>query len=155
MALITGLVFLLILTLIGISSMSSSQLNNIIVSNNQAQMQALNRTEVLLNNAEREIETMISDATTMDFTSTGDHYYVYGTIDSSTEPWSFTSQGSGYLGQYIIEYAGKRSLPGSSNAWGAGIAGDSVYEFTIVAKHKLTNGARRLSESLYVTQTAP
>lgn len=155
LALVTGLVFLLILTLIGISSMSSSQLDNIIISNNQSQMLALNRTEILLKSAERDIDSITSDTSTMDFSESGDHYHLYGTIDPLTDPWPFTAQGDSSNGLYVIEYAGKHTLPGASSAWNSGIAGDSVYLFTIDSKHVLSNGAKRLTETVYVTQTAP
>ncbi len=154
-ALATGLVFMVIMTLIGISSLSLSQSNNIIVRNNQTQMQALNRTEILLKNGERDIDTITNNGNTKDFSLTGDHYHLNGTTDALSDSWSFTSQGSSSTGQYVIEYVGKRTLPGASSAWDTGVAGDSVYQFTITSKHELSNGARRLTESVYVTETAP
>lgn len=155
LVLIMGLVFMIILTIIGISSLRSSQLTNIIISNNQTQMLALNRTEVMLKDGERDIDTITSDGSTKDFEQTGDHYYLNGTTNPLSDSWLFTAQGNSSSGQYVIEYSGKKMLPGASSAWGAGVAGDSVYLFTIDAKHQLGNGARRLTESLYVTQTPP
>ena len=152
---IFSLLFLLTMTLLGVSAMGMSNLQNIIATNAQMQTSALNATEVQLRSGERDIETIVTDGSTMEFNDSGDHYYVSGDIDPTDRDWSFDTNGNLADGQYVIEYAGSRKLPTESRGWGSTTAGDTVYLFLVGAQKETGKGARRTTQTVYVTQDEP
>ena len=152
--LITSLIMLLVLTLISISGINLSFLENLMASNTQFQVSALAGAEVALRTGEQDVETIVGDGSTLDFSGADDHYHMNGTIDPSQHSWSFdhaTTNGN----NYVVEYLGARPLPGESTEMGAAVAGSSVYLFLVDAQNVSGKGATRNVQTVYVTATAP
>jgi len=151
--LITSLILLLVLTLISISGVNLSFLENLMASNTQFQVSALADAEVALRAGELDVETIVADGSTLDF-STDDQYHLNGTIDPSLHTWGFTSatsEGS----NYVVEYIGQRPIPAESTEHGSSIAGGFVYLFLVDAQNVSGKGATRNVQTVYVTSTAP
>lgn len=78
-ALFMALIFLLILTILGVFGMNLSRLENLMAGNAQFQTTALNNAEFVLNIAEQDIISVTGNPFNPD--SASDHYYTTGAID--------------------------------------------------------------------------
>jgi len=155
--LITSLILLLVLTLISISGVNLSFLENLMAGNTQFQVSALADAEMALRAGELDVEGIVTDGNTLDF-GTNDQYYLNGTIDPSLRTWGFTSAVSSNNGNdsnYVVEYIGQRSIPAESTEHGVAIAGTFAYLFLVDAQNVSGKGATRNVQTVYVTSTAP
>lgn len=100
-ALFMALIFLLILTILGVFGMNISRLENMMAGNTQFQTTALNNAEYVLVRGEEDIKAIAaSSGNPFNPDSTGDQYYPIGTTTASGTPpsepqdlvWTFTSQ---------------------------------------------------------------
>lgn len=100
-ALFMALIFLLILTILGVFGMNISRLENMMAGNTQFQTTALNNAEYVLVRGEEDIQAIAaSSGNPFNPDSTGDQYYPIGTTTASSTPpskpedlvWTFTSQ---------------------------------------------------------------
>lgn len=134
-ALFMALIFLLILTILGVFGMNISRLENMMAGNTQFQTTALNNAEYILVRGENDIKAIAKAGSGNPFNpdTDGDHYYPIGTTTASGTPpskpedlvWTFPSQkvsipdlngdksdtdGDGIfddgVGNYIVEDAG-------------------------------------------------
>jgi len=153
-ALMVSLVFLVIMTIIGIASMNTAVMENLMAANSQFQVSALSNAEFIIGSAEDDIETIVSDASALAFETSDDHYYLADDVEPAVNDWTF-QHASTTLGSYIIEYAGKHPIPGESAEMGAGTAGSFVYLFLVSAQNVASKGARRNVQTVYVTENAP
>jgi len=167
-ALFMALIFLLIMTILGVFGMNLSRMENLMAGNNQFQALALNHAELMLEAGLRDIEGNLGDGITTDMDTAGDHYYLNTaasteTIDPTALNWTFNSVSStppggnaSYSYDYVIEYIG--SLDGTENALcsaqtgtGAGLD-DCIREIYLVTSQSVTSrGAKRIIQSVFVS----
>jgi type IV pilus assembly protein PilX len=160
-ALIVSLIFLLIMTLLGVFALNTSTLETLMAGNNQYQTAALGDAELALASGEDDVEAVVSDTVALEFDTGGDHYYNSGDIDPNNLDWSGFVHNDVGDGQYVIEYGGSEPLPGSSTslgtstAYGGGVAGGDVFVFLVTARSESSKGAVRIVQSVYVTEEEP
>ena len=84
-ALFMALIFLLILTILGVFGMNLSRLENLMAGNAQFQTTALNNTEYVLVRGENDIRAIADTGTSNPFllSNNTDHYFDSGDIDPS------------------------------------------------------------------------
>jgi len=167
-ALFMALIFLLILTLLGVFGMNQSRMENLMAGNNQFQALALNHAELMLDAGMREIESNVGDGVTVNMDTAGDHLYLNTaasteTIDPTALNWTFntvsTTPPGGdarYSYDYVIEYIG--SLDGTENALCSAQTGtgstldDCIREIYLVTSQGVTSrGAKRIIQSVFVS----
>lgn len=156
MAMIMSLVILLVLTLLGVTAMNSSNLQLLMTGNSQYQTVALNNAESVIRDAEATVDSIVTGGPVP---STG-YYDISGSnpeVDLGSFSWSDSETVIDGNSKYIIEYAGDTVLDSSSLAWrqNNGITGDTVSVFRITARSPATRGAMRYVQSIYVTIDSP
>jgi len=160
LALIMSLVILLVLTLLGVTAMNTSNLQLLMTGNSQYQTTALNIAEGVIRIAEDEVAGLVgvTGATWptsgyYDISGSGSLKDIFSNVDwdDSTQ---VATEGSS---QYIIEYTGVQTLDSASAQWRQdnGIIGDDVSVFRITARTPSTRGAVRYVQSIFVTLKAP
>jgi len=158
-ALIMSLVILVILTLLGIASMNTANLQLLMTGNAQYQTVALSRAEQVIREAEAVVDAIVPGVTP----AITDGYHDITTIsevDLSTFTWPDNQTGDSTLvanSKYIIEYSGNKKLPSTTFKFinGKPIIGDKVSVYRITARTLATRGAVRLVQSIYVTLNSP
>ena len=161
-SLVVALVMLIVLTLIGVSSMNTAVVELKMAGSSQQQSIALNRADELLRVGEDRVVAIVDDPAAFDFSASGDGYYTKDdNIDVNNIDWagqSLTSiQGANTNDVYVAEYLGAKPIPGESvkvNTDGR-IIGGSVFTFRITSRSATGKGALRLVQSMYVTTTSP
>ena len=165
-ALFMALIFLLIMTILGVFGMNLSRMENMMAGNNQFQTLALNNAELMLDAGLREIEDNIGPPYISPDDS-GDHIYMNTTgssetIDPTALNWTFNSVSttppggdSKYSYDYVIEYIG--SLDGTENGkctasiGTGGTLDDCIREIYLVTSQSVTSrGAKRIIQSVFV-----
>lgn len=144
-ALFMALIFLLILTMLGVFGMNISRLENLMAGNTQFQTTALNNAEYVLVRGEKDILAIAAGSgNPFNPDTAGDRYYPIGTTTANGTPpgkpedqvWSFASQkvslpdfngdgsdtdGDGTaddgVGFYIIEDAGLDNIAGNDSSF--------------------------------------
>jgi len=165
-ALFMALIFLLIMTILGVFGMNLSRMENLMAGNNQFQALALNQAELMLEAGLREIEANIGPPYINADTS-GDHIYLNTatsseTIDPTSLNWSFNSVSttppggvSKYSYDYVIEYIGpidgtENGLCTAQTGTGTNIE-DCIREIYMVTSQGITSrGAKRIVQSVVV-----
>ena len=160
-ALIMSLVILVILTLLGIASMNTANLQLLMTGNAQYQTVALSRAEQVIREAEAVVDKIVAGGAAPAITD-GYHNITAGNdpeVDLTAFSWPDNKTGTSAEAnsKYIIEYSGAKSLPPTTFKFinGQPIAGDNVYVFRITARTLATRGAVRLVQSIYVTIDSP
>jgi Tfp pilus assembly protein PilX len=163
-SLFIALVLLIALTLIGVSSMSTAVIELKMANNSKQQSTSFNQSDELLTIAEQEIATIINNVKNGSTASNPflslnptDGYYLtheLNQVDTNQLNWSLLNKNNGPGGNFIIEFLGKRVLPGESNDDNADNLGDQFYAFRISARSE-TGKAVRLMQSIYVTNSPP
>lgn len=167
--LIMSLAILLVLTLLGIAAMRSSNLQIVMSGNSQFQVKALSNAEAAINAGQIVVEDLVLNHTVP---PTG-YYNLSPESTSGAVPiddfinytW-VTTPGPGQnaidppnvvSSAYVIEYSGPRKLPDESVVWrnNRGIPGDKVYVYKITAQSTSSRGAMRRLQSIYVTEQSP
>jgi len=153
LALIMSLVILLVLTLLGVTSMNTSNLQTLMTSNSQYQTTALNTAEDVTRTAEAAVEAHVAGGAQ----PAGYSVMVGSGKDFSSYAWPNAEVASVGSSKYVIEYAGETALNSSSLAWrqSQGISGSNVSVFRITTRTAATRGAVRYLQSIYVTVDAP
>jgi Tfp pilus assembly protein PilX len=184
-ALITALVFLLILTLLGTFGMNLSRLEDRMAGNARFQALALGNAEFVLAVAEADIRSQTGNPFSPD--RPGDQYYPQDTLDFDTattgiqQPadrlWSFASahvslpdvdgdgsdsDGDGNAdngtGQYIIQDAGLELAFTEHTAHRvapAALVNSTVQVFLVTARSRTSGGAQRTVQSVFVRAPLP
>lgn len=180
-ALFMALIFLLVLTLLGVFGMNVSRMENLMAGNTQFQTLALNNAEYILIAAENDIKSIGSNPFDPDVA--GDQYYPLSTVDfdagtSGTQQptdlvWTFASAGVSLpdinsdgsdtdsdgtaddgTGQYVIQDAGLDNTAGEDESVAANmnpLAGAIVQVFLVSARSGSSRGANRILQSVVVT----
>lgn len=155
LALIMSLVILLVLTILGITAMNTSNLQLLMTGNSQYQTLALNTAEDVIRTAEDFVQDYVTGVQALP----ANGYYDLATdaeVDLSSHDWTNDSVASG-SSNYVIEYAGDQNLDSASLAWrqNNGISGDTVSVFRITARTPTARGAVRYVQSIYVSLESP
>lgn len=166
-ALIVSLLILAVMTILGVTAMSQSGLETLMAGNLQLQTTAMVNSENALNQAEQQVDDIVTDANVFDFDTNNDGFYRFDSDNPNNNPNPITQiqSASGFqtVGggtppeRYIVEYLGPRSIPGESIVIGREEIGNrEVHLFRNTAlSFNDDNGARRLVQSIYVTAEAP
>ena len=158
LALVMSLVILLVLTLLGVTAMNTSNLQILMTGNSQYQTTALNKAESVLRTAEDVISDFIGTPGAT-YPASG-YYNIPGgatPINLTTFDWADANVIIAGSSKYIIEFTGTEELDSASKAWrqDQGIIGDDVSVFRITARTPSTRGAMRYVQSIFVTIAAP
>ena len=170
-ALFMALIFLLILTILGVFGMNLSRLENMMAGNSQFQTTALNNTEYVLVRGENDIQKVVDDGTSNPFLSSNDTdpYFDAGDIDPSALNWTFWSQEVNLpdldedgtpdgTGSYVIQDAGLDNTKGECASYECKInplPGAVVQVFLVTAQSSASRGANRIVQSIMVTDPLP
>ena len=162
-ALFMALIFLLIMTILGVFGMNISRLENMMAGNNQLQTTALSDAELVLAVGEQKIEDILGALPFTDWNETNDAYYdrtseSTDVINPHNINWGFTYQAEGSSSRYVIEYAGSELIPGndaSIEGTSTCPAGSCVWVFLTTARNEASRGAKRTVQSVFVTATPP
>ena len=161
-SLVVALVMLLVLTLIGVSSMNTAIVELKMAGSAQQQGVALNRADEMLRVGEEDVLAIVTDPAAFDFATVGDGYYVTAdNIDVHEIDWSTAGlksiQGDNANDVYVTEYMGAKAIPGESVVTGKGgnIIGGAVHSFIITSRSEAGKSALRMVQSIYVTTAPP
>ena len=160
-SLIVALVMLIVLTLIGVSSMNTAIVELKMAGSSQQQGIALNRANELLRVGEDRVEAIVTEAGTFDFAASGDGYYTKAdNIDVHNIHWAeqglSSIQGANADETYIAEYLGAEIPKGESRKDGTEvILGAAVYTFRITSRSEAGKSALRLVQSIFVSTKEP
>ena len=161
-SLLVVMVMLLVLTLIGVSSMNTAVVELKMAGSMQQQGVALNRAEELLSTAEDDLETIVDDTSKFDFNADGDAYYgPTEEIDVHNIDWEdqgFVTQAGPNTGdQYVTQYLGQKAIPGESVkiSTDGRIIGGYVFTFRNSTRSEAGKNAVRIVQSIYVTDIEP
>jgi Tfp pilus assembly protein PilX len=180
-ALFMALIFLLILTILGVFGMNLSRLENLMAGNAQFQTTALNNAEYVLARGETDIQDIASSGVVpFSAWSVDDQYYTVDTTPGGSPEdlvWPFTSakvsipdmNGDGVdtdadgtaddgTGEYVIENAGLDNSKGEDASFSGVInplPGAVVQVFLVTAQSASSRGAKRIVQSVVVTDPLP
>jgi len=170
-ALFMALIFLLILTVLGVFGMNLSRLENMMAGNSQFQTTALNNAEYVLARGETDIQDLAKDGTTNPFllSNDSDQYFDAAAIDASALNWTFWSKqvtlpdldNDGTpdgTGAYVIEDAGLDNTKGECASYECKVnplPGAVVQVFLVTARSSTSRGASRIVQSVVVTDPLP
>jgi type IV pilus assembly protein PilX len=161
-SILVALIMLLVLTLIGVSSMKTAIVELKMAGSMQQQGVALNRAEELLRVSELDIDTIVADPAAYDFSMAGDGYYVNAdAVNVQQIDWVAqgltATQGTNTNDFYVTEYLGAKPIPGESVKVAADgrIIGGYVYTFRLTTRSATGKSAVRLVQSIYVSDAAP
>jgi Tfp pilus assembly protein PilX len=154
-ALFMALIFLLILTILGVFGMNVSRLENLMAGNTQFQTTALNNAEYTLARGVEDILKVESDGIAYPTTA---GYHTVGDYDPSDLVWNFTTKTvslpDGSTGEYVILNAGTDNDDGEDSSYTGTIApapGAIVQVFLVTAQSESSRGAKRIVQSVVVT----
>ncbi|MCP4078063.1 MAG: hypothetical protein GY744_17990 [Gammaproteobacteria bacterium] len=162
-SLVVAMVMLLILSMIGISSMNVTVLELKTANSMQQGGIAMNSANESLRVGELDIDAIIADPSAYNFGSAGDSYYVVSdginVHDTNWDEQGLTSKQSGDNPNdvYVTEYLGPKVLPGESIKVSADgrVIGGAVHTFRITTRSEAAKNAVRLVQSIYVSVDAP
>jgi len=154
---------LLVLTLIGVSSMNTAVQELKMAGSMQQQNVALNRAEEVLQVAEAGTDTIVNTASAFDFGVAGDGFYLsaddINVHDVNWDEQNLSSVKPDALVNdvYVTEYLGPKPIPGESIKVAADgrITGGAVHTFRNTSRSESGKSAVRLVQSIYVTEDAP
>jgi hypothetical protein len=154
-ALFMALIFLLILTMLGVFGMNVSRLENLMAGNSQFQATALNNAEYTLARGVEAIRKVDTDGLAYP-TIAG--YHTVGDHDPSDLVWDFPKQTvslpDGSSGDYVILNAGTDNDDGEDSSYSGTITpapGAIVQVFLVTAQSESSRGAKRIVQSVVVT----
>lgn len=157
-ALVVALVLLVVVTLMGISSMTMSNYDTVMAVNTQATVAALSEAENGLVDGEGFISTNFPSVPTFDWSAASDDgLYMTGdlggtpadVVDWESETGAYESATGG--GRYVIEYLGVFSPAGASLTLGAGTPTEQRYLYLITSRGDAGKGGVRFVQSVFAT----
>jgi len=153
-------VMLIVLTLIGVSSMNTAIVELKMAGSMQQQSVALNRADEALRVGENDVDSIVNNPAAFDFNTAGDGYYVTADdIDVFDLDWAGLNPipGANANDVYVTEYLGPKAIPGESIkvSTDGRIVGGAVHTFRITSRSATGKSALRLVQSLYVTISPP
>ena len=162
-SILVTMVMLLVLTLIGVSSMKTATVELKMAGSMQQEVVALNRAEEALRVGETDVDAIIADPTAYDFAAVGDSYYVNADavdvhqIDWAAQGITPRQAGANTGDVYVTEYLGAKAIPGESTkiSTDGKIIGGFVHTFRITTRSATGKNAVRLIQGIYVSDNAP
>ncbi len=161
-SLLVVMVMLLVLTLIGVSSMNTAVVELKMAGSMQQQGIALNRAEELLSDAEAGLEAIVADSSRFDFNAADDPYYGPNEdLDVYNIDWEgqgFTTQAGDNEGEeYVTQYLGQKIIPGESEkiSTDGRIIGGYIFTFRNTTRSEAGKNAVRIVQSIYATEIEP
>jgi type IV pilus assembly protein PilX len=165
-ALFMALIFLLIMTILGVAGMNLSRMENLMSGNNQFQTAALVNAELMMSSAIRDLEANLG-APFLNLNTEGDHFYLRNedsteNIEPTDLNWTFTTAsstpagGSGDYGyRYVVEYIGQ--LEGSDDGDCSVVIKPKPVDcyrqiYTVTSQSDTSRGAKRTVQVVYVTE---
>ena len=165
-ALFMSLIFLLILTILGVFGMNISRMENLMAGNAQFQTSALNNAELAISTARNDLQNALE--TGLEFTSDGDFLYdssgentTTNTPDPSVLDWSGFTYGTitgDPNSKYIVEYAGCDVKLGNTiddcntSCFDTQSCG---YVFKITTQSQSSRGAKRNVQQVFALTEGP
>jgi type IV pilus assembly protein PilX len=164
-ALIVALVLLLVMTILGVTALSSSTMQGFMSASYQQQTVTLAGAENVLLAGERDVEDIVAtgvDGRTHFFNLLEDpppDQFPAGSFSADWAVAQIINQTIGVLdidGQFVIEYMGEFEVPGESIAEGGGFEDSRIHVFRVSARGEETEReGLRVVQSLYVTLRGP
>lgn len=168
-ALFMALIFLLILTILGVFGMGTSRLENLMAGNYQFQTESLNNAEVVISAAHEDLRTIspIPDPTTAGdclhppLNDTANNVpQLPQTWPADTETCTYTPpSGNAADYRYVMEYLGGGVYPpelACSSGMGTGAGSPCpIYVYRITAKNDGNRGAKRTVQTYYEMTREP
>ena len=153
-----SLMFLVVLTLVGIVGMKGSIMELLMAGNNQYQTQAFTRAENTIRVAELIAANLVPQATYIEDGVTSAQTTPPGLKDPMTMMWDGTDSTSNpndtngpYNSRYIIEFIRTNVVPGCGLVWGVDAPGCTANTFRITARTvDNAKGAVRTVQSIWV-----
>lgn len=156
--LIVSLVMLILVTLIGVASMQTSNMEVVMVTNAQSRMTAMSDAENALVDGETEITTTYAGTPIFDWSAdTTDGLYTVGDVAGSlidAVDWNDPAgayQTSANGAKYTSEYLGPYTTAGASLTMGAGGAVDKRYVYRVSGRGVFGDGGTRFVQSIFAT----
>jgi Tfp pilus assembly protein PilX len=161
-----ALIFLLVMTILGVFGMNISRMENLMAVNNQFQTTALNNAELVIAIGEQVADSInLAALPFTDLDDPGDEFYDHSRsgltyIDPHELNWSFDYATATSVpdSRYVIEYYGKTIRSGGNLEWQTGAScasSDCAWVFVVTAQSEASRGAKRTVQSVYITETAP
>ena len=156
--LIVSLVMLILVTLIGVAVMQTSNMEVVMVSNAQSRMTAMSEAENALVDGEIEITTTYPGTPIFDWSADAtDGLYTVGdfagsivdVVDWNDVAGAYQTGPSG--AKYATEYLGPYTTAGASLTMGAGGAVDKRYLYRVSGRGAFGDGGTRFVESIFAT----
>ncbi len=160
-SLLVAIVILVILTLIGVSSMDTAVMELRMAGSLQQQGLARNRADEVLYVGEQNIKTITETAGMFDFTADDGYYEEDDSINVYALDWDDSGlksiDGPVANSAYVVEYMGPQDVVGESISEGGEVVvtGGQVYSFRFTSRSMASKNAVRLVQSVYVTADAP
>ncbi|MCH6566595.1 MAG: hypothetical protein IH811_12100 [Proteobacteria bacterium] len=162
-SILVTMVMLLVMTLIGVSSMKTAIVELKMAGSMQQEGLALNRAEEALRVGETNVDAIIADPAAFDFAAVGDSYYVNADavavqqIDWAAQGITSQQAGANAGDVYVTEYLGAKAIPGESTkiSTDGKIIGGFVHTFRITTRSATGKNAVRLIQGIYVSDNAP
>jgi type IV pilus assembly protein PilX len=165
--LVISLILLLVMSVVGISSMNGARLEIVMAGIMQQEEIALRRAERSLAFAETHVENIVSTAGQFQFSTDNDAYYsATDDLDPSVVDWSglhfsagpeFTDNDLDDDDAMVVQYIGVRAVTGESEGEvvDTPIAGSTAHVYRITARSATGARAVRIVQSVYTTMAAP
>jgi hypothetical protein len=165
-ALFMALIFLLILTILGVFGMNISRMENLMAGNAQFQTSALNNAELAVATARAELQTALDSG--LEFFTTGDFLYDSSgenpgaeTVDPSQLDWSSFNHGTlsgDPNSKFIVEYAGCDVKLGNTVDDCNASCFDTQscgYVFLVTTQSETSRGAKRNVQQVFALTDGP
>ncbi len=156
--LIVSLVMLVLVTLISVASMQTSNMEVVMATNTQARTTALADAENSLVDGETDITTNYPGTPLFDWSAdTSDGLYTIGDLADTVinlVDWDNVAgayQTAPSSGQYTTEYLGAFTTLGASLTMGAGGAVDKRYLYRVTGRGVFGDGGTRFVQSIFAT----
>jgi type IV pilus assembly protein PilX len=150
-AFVVALVFLLVLTILGVSAVNSSIMQGLMSASYQQQAITLAGAENLLLEAEADIDDLVANGV-------GGRDYFIDLVAAPGAGFPVSDLAQAWPNDYVVEYMGPFTVPGESAAEGGGLEDRELHIFRISARRARTDderGGLRIVQSLYVTLDGP
>jgi type IV pilus assembly protein PilX len=150
-ALVVSLVLLLVLTILGITALNSSIMQNFMSSSYRQQTVTLADAENVLLAGEFDVEALVNLGVN------GRAWYFNLDADPD-DAFPVTTFDEIWPNGWVIEYMGEFEIPGESAAIGGGFEDSLIHIFRVSARAEREEGLRgglRIVQSLYVTLIGP
>lgn len=150
-ALVVALVFLLVLTILGVAGVNSSIMQGLMSSSYQQQAVTLADAENLLLAAEADVDDLVINGVA------GRGYYINLDL-TPTAVFPAADLNQAWPNDFVVEYMGPFTVPGESVAEGGGLEDRELHIFRVSSRRERTDAERgglRIVQTLYVTLDGP